>query len=156
MEFTIRPAQEKDLPAVYELICQLEETIFEYTEFRHVFKENLRNPSCVYLVAEACSRGVAAFAGLHIQNLLHHCGKVAEIQEFVVGTQCRRMGIGGRLLQAAEWEAVARHCHSLEVTANRKRHRSHLFYAAHGLKGTHKKFVKTLAVQPVAVRSLVV
>ena len=143
MEFSIRPAQENDLHSVYRLICRLEETEFDYSVFRKIYKDNLRNNSCIYLIAETGAEPVVGFASLHIQSLLHHCGNVAELQELFVSREHRRMGIGKGLLQAAEQKALEYPCAIFEVTANCKRHKAHSFYMAYGLKCTHKKFVKS-------------
>ena len=144
MSYTIRPALEKDLHAVYRFICLLEETDFDYTAFEGIYKENVRSKNCLYLVAEPAAEGAIAFISAHIQNLLHHGGKVAEIQELFVAEQYRGSGIGNALVDALEKNLRAKGCISFEVTAQNKRAATHHFYEKLGFLPTHKKFVKQL------------
>jgi len=50
--FQIRKATKNDNLAVYDLICQLENTIFEYSIFEKFYFTNLQNPTIIYLVVE--------------------------------------------------------------------------------------------------------
>lgn len=144
MSYLIRRAEEKDLSAVYSFICLLEETNFDYKAFENIYKENVHNKNCLYLVAESKAEGVVAFISVHIQNLLHHGGKVAEIQELFVAEQYRGGGIGNALAETIEKDLRAQGCISFEVTAQNKRVATHRFYEKLGFASTHKKFVKQL------------
>ena len=144
MSYIIRQALEKDLHTVYRFICLLEETDFEYAAFEGIYKENLHSKNCLYLVAETPADGAVAFISAHIQNLLHHGGKVAEIQELFVDEAYRGGGIGNALVEALEKNLRAAGCISFEVTAQNKRTATHHFYEKLGFVPTHKKFVKQL------------
>jgi len=144
MSYAVRRAIEKDLPAVYDCICRLEETSFNYEAFASIYNKNIRSEDCICLVAESATNGIAGFAGCHIQSLLHHCGKVAEIQELFVAQPFRGLGIGKHLIKKMEQELLALGCVSFEVTAQNKRTETHRFYEGLGFTPTHKKFVKQL------------
>ena len=144
MSYIIRQALEKDLHTVYRFICLLEETDFDYAAFEGIYKENLHSKNCLYLVAETLAEEAIAFISAHIQNLLHHGGKVAEIQELFVDETNRGGGIGNALVEALEKNLRALGCISFEVTAQNKRTATHHFYEKLGFVHTHKKFVKQL------------
>ena len=144
MSYIIRQALEKDLHTVYRFICLLEETDFDYAAFEGIYKENLHSKNCLYLVAETLAEGAIAFISAHIQNLLHHGGKVAEIQELFVDETYRGGGIGNALVEALEKSLRAAGCISFEVTAQNKRTATHRFYEKLGFEPSHKKFVKQL------------
>lgn len=134
-----REAAAGDLPHVYRLICALEDTTLEREEFERIFRNNLRNRSCFYCVATTGSR-VIGFISLHLQNLLHHCGAVAEVQEFCIDKEFRGKGIGKRLMDEVKKFAAANHVKSLEVASNRKRMANVRIYERLGFKLTHNKF----------------
>lgn len=135
----IRPAGPKDLKAIYRLICALEESEPPPDAFGRIYLNNLKNPDVLYLICEE-SGEPAAFASLHFQLLLHHCGKAAEIQELAVAAGLRGRGIGKALFAAMEREARDRGCALLEVCCNRKREHAHRFYESCGMQRSHFKF----------------
>ena len=82
------------------------------------------------------------YASVHAQWLLHHCGKVGEIQEMFVIADYRSKGVGSLLIQELMNVAERENFKILEVTANKKRLDTHRFYQRKGLEPTHFKFVK--------------
>jgi (aminoalkyl)phosphonate N-acetyltransferase len=144
MSYLIRPAEEKDILRIYHFICLLEEINFDYAAFEIIFRKNITNKDNYYLVAESANDGLIGFISCHTQYLLHHCGKVAEIQELYIDDKYRQMGIGRDLLNKTEKEFIQKDCISFEVTAQNKREATHRFYESAGFACTHKKFVKPL------------
>jgi PhnO protein len=142
-ETQVRQATESDLPDVYRMMCQLEEHELDPDVFKQKYTENLRNPSIHYLVAAQEDRPIG-FISLHMQPLLHHDGKVAEIQELIVDPTVRSQGTGKKLVEQARQLAIANNCESFEVTTNTKRLRTQEFYAKNGFTQTHVKFTEAL------------
>lgn len=132
-----------DLPAVYQLICALEETTFPMELFTWGYEEMMANSNHVILVAESDSK-IMGVLHLRMEFQLHHCGKIAEIMELVVDEKYRSMGIGKQLFVAAEIAARGRHCRQIEVTSNQKREKAHRFYQREGMENTHYKFSKQI------------
>lgn len=142
----ITNARPEHFPQIYSLICELEEASLDRSKLEAVYLRNLADPGIHYLIA--LENGEAAgFASVHVQNLLHHGGKIAELQEIVVARERRGQGLGGRLFSEAEKTARAAGCLQLEVCCNRKRTDSHRFYERQGMAASHFKFTEVLGGQ---------
>lgn len=139
----VRAATVDDFDAVYTMICELENEAFNEKELNLIYRENLKNDSILYWIAEMGGQSVD-FLSLHIQNLLHHAGPAAEIQELFVRSDQRGNGIGTRLVEHARAEAIKRGCKVFEVTTNIKREATHRFYERCGFTRTHYKFTDPL------------
>ncbi|RCR71571.1 GNAT family N-acetyltransferase [Larkinella punicea] len=140
-EATIRPADYQDVGTLYRFICELEETQLNAVAFRAVFQRNLTDKRVHYLVAEV-NEDIVGFISCHVQYLLHHTGKVGEIQELYVVPEYRNQQIGRQLVAAMEELAEAHGFVNLEVTANQKRTLTHRFYQQLTFRPSHFKFVK--------------
>ncbi len=139
-------ARPEHSPQIYSLICELEEASLDRTKLEAVYLQNLADPNIHYLIA--LENGEAAgFASVHVQHLLHHAGKIAELQEIVVAESRRGQGLGSLLFSEAEKTARAAGCLQLEVCCNRKRTASHRFYERQGMAASHFKFTEALAGQ---------
>lgn len=142
MKPLIRKAQKEDALALHAIICRLEEVNFKMADFTLLYEKNLSNRQIFYLVAVNPEQEIIGFISAHLQFLLHHCGKVAEIQELFVDPAYRNVKIGSALLNAIEELLRSAGCIQVEVTANIKRNTAHAFYMHAGFVETHKKFVK--------------
>ncbi|AXE21359.1 GNAT family N-acetyltransferase [Runella rosea] len=137
----IQGAVESDVITVYDFLCELEEEKLDFNAFQKIFNRNLKNPDCHYFMAFDEAKCVG-YASVHAQWLLHHCGKVGEIQEMFVVDNYRSKGVGSLLIQELMKVAERENFKILEVTANKKRVDTHRFYERKGLEPTHLKFVK--------------
>jgi PhnO protein len=140
----IRKANEKDMLTVYEQICELESFSFDIKHFEKIFFHNINDSDKLYYLAEDNMGNSLGFISCHIQLLLHHCGKVAEIQELFVKAEYRSMGVGGKLISYIEEMLKELDCVSFEVTAQNKRLETHEFYKKNSFKNSHFKFTKTI------------
>lgn len=139
MNTNIRKATLEDLPCIYRMVCALGNNILDEKVFTQVFENNLNNPNCFYEVAIAENK-IIGFISMHIQQLLHHCGAVGEIQEFYVDNDYRGKGIGKLLMNRVKEYATTTDVKSIEVTANKKRIENVAIYEKLGFKLTHNKF----------------
>ncbi|WP_320938420.1 GNAT family N-acetyltransferase [Enterocloster lavalensis] len=136
-------ARPEHFPQIYSLICELEEAPLDRAKLEAVYLRNLTDPGIHYLIALE-NGGAAGFASVHVQCLLHHGGKIAELQEIVVAESRRGQGLGSLLFSEAEKTARAAGCLQLEVCCNRKRTASHRFYERQGMAASHFKFTEAL------------
>jgi (aminoalkyl)phosphonate N-acetyltransferase len=135
----IRPAVNDDFDAIYRFVCGLEEEEFDKDALREIYHHCLKREDSIYLIAVVADRPVG-YLSCHGRLLLHHCGKVFEIEEFYIEPECRSKGIG-RLLLAALHARLASVPHVLlEVCSNMLRESAHRFYEANGFEKTSFKF----------------
>jgi GNAT superfamily N-acetyltransferase len=96
------------------------------------------------LVAEIDGR-VVGVACLHVTAFFHEPGPGrARLTSLVVDPACRRSGVGGQLLRAAEAAARQRACTVLELTSAAHRKAAHRFYQDAGYEDLPHRFVKHL------------
>lgn len=143
-KYKIRAALPGDLEIIYDFICQLEDTIFDFPDFAERFKTNLLNNEVVYLVSADKNGIPMGFIGCRGTSVLHHEGLVFEIQEMYVAKNWRNQGIGQALFAALEKKLLETKVESLEVTTNVKRIEAQKFYEKLGFQQTHVKFVKQI------------
>lgn len=135
----IRKVEKQDLDFVYKAICELENEELDLKVFKEIFNENISNPKNLYLIAENENEGLG-FISFHTQNLLHHCGRVGEIQEFFIDQNHRGKGIGRQLIDKIMQFADQNNLKSIEVTTNRRREENVLIYENLGFTLSHNKF----------------
>lgn len=138
-----RNASFEDWEAVYELICEMEDTRLPPERFAAIFQSQLRDPCYICLVCE-CDGHVAGVLNLRFEEQLHHAGRVAEVMEFAVGPAYRSRGIGKGMLAHARRLAEESGCILIEVACNQRRTDAHRFYQSEGMQNSHYKFSSPL------------
>jgi len=134
----IREAALEDFPEVYALLTYLEGEELDRSGVMQVYACNLNDRQVAYYLAFDGANAVG-LVSLHIQSLLHHGARVAEIQELVVLLGYQGTGLGKRLFDTARELAVRAGCVSLEVSCNRKREGAYQFYLSRNMKDSHHK-----------------
>lgn len=124
---------------VFAFITALEKEDFDKDDFLKIYKRNISNKDNIYLLA--WHKKPVGYLSCHIQNLLHHCAEVAEIQEMYVLIDKRGQGIGRALLDQLKSMLRKRNVKRLEVTSQVTRRQAHQFYLAENFRMTSKKFV---------------
>ncbi len=140
MSITIRKAIEQDAEQIYELICALENTRFPKETIIELFQQNLIGENIGYFVAQLDEK-IVGFGSIYINKLLHHGGKVAEIQELVVEQDHRNESIGKMLVREMNEWVLRQGIIQIEVTCNHSRVDAQRFYRANGFVNTHQKLV---------------
>lgn len=139
----VRRALESDFDRIYDLVCELEGQKMDYDSYKGAYKMNINSLGVQYLVIE--SEGlILGFGSLHIQHLLHHVGKVAEIQELIISTHYQSQGLGAKLINAFREIAMQKRCVLLEVSCSLDREDAHRFYEKNYFEKTHYKFTMDL------------
>ena len=70
----VRPAKISDSKWIYSFVCDLEETLFEFSNFKDIYARNIANPENIYLVAQGDGL-ISGYISCHGQSLLHHGGR---------------------------------------------------------------------------------
>ncbi|GAA4280381.1 GNAT family N-acetyltransferase [Gaetbulibacter aestuarii] len=143
MTLNIKPATLSDFETVYHFICELEEVSFDKEKMRVIFEENLKSQKIIYLIG-SYQNEPAAFLSCHLQNLLHHNGMIAEIQELFILKKFRRKKFGSILIDYLIALLKKKKVFQLEVTSNKVRTETLHFYKSIGFTDSHIKFVKPL------------
>ncbi|MCL6220479.1 GNAT family N-acetyltransferase [Zunongwangia pacifica] len=136
----IREAKIDDFDIIFRFINQLKESEFDKATQHQIFSENLKQQNILYFVAEVEDQ-VIGFVSCHIQSLLHHASKIAEIQEFFIAEDFRRKGYGKIILDHLISVIKALKIPQIELSTNIKRTNTHKFYENYGFKVTSYKFV---------------
>lgn len=139
----IRKTQMDDLPSIWQLMNDLEDTEFPYELFCNAYESVFSNPYMHMFVYEV-DKAVVGCLNMRIDVQLHHSGLIAEINDFVMNPSTRSRGYGDELLRHAVAYAAEKGALQIELTTNKKRIRAHEFYRSHGFESTHLKFVKNL------------
>lgn len=137
----ITVAEERDFEGIYQLVCQLEKTVFDQEAMYEVFQHAILNHSI--FISKDNDR-ITGYLVLSITYQMHHCGKVAEVVELCVDNDFQNRKIGTDLLNHAMTYAKLQGCVNMDITTNQKRKDAHRFYRRNGLNNTHYKFTKQL------------
>ncbi len=110
---SIRPCEAGDLPAVHDLLVQLNEATHGAPEFTpevlsQLFAEMQQAPGFYDNRVAVCDNQVAGFISVIFYKTLFHTGGTALINELVVSRAYRGRGIGQALVAKAREEALAR------------------------------------------------
>lgn len=135
----IRNVVETDLDIIYDFVCALENEVIDKKAFTAIFLQNIQDTDKLYVLAETKEKAVG-FISFHVQWLLHHGGKVGEIQEFYLDADHRNQGIGRRLIDEVKTYAANHQLKSIEVTTGHHRSENVEVYQKLGFNLSHHKF----------------
>jgi len=135
---TIRDCKLKDFEIVLHFLNELQGKKFNPKSLRPMFEANIRNPENIYLLAEDDGE-VVGYVSCHVQLLLHHAGRVAEIQEIFVSEAHRSMGVGKALIEEIKKIATSKDIVQLEVTTRKVRQKAIKFYKREHFQDSHSK-----------------
>lgn len=94
-------------------------------------------------VAERAGR-VVGVGHLHVAELFHQPGRVGRVMAIVVAADCRRLGVGRKLMTSLEALAEQAGCTKLELTSAAHREDAHAFYDSLGYAEGLRHFVKPI------------
>lgn len=140
MAAKVRPVELRDFSSIHAFLNELQGREFEVQNLKKIFKENIQNPNNIYLIAEKDDLPIG-YLGCHTQTLLHHGGKVAEIQEMFIQKAYRNKGIGKQMMDEVKKIAQQKGALQLEVTTRMIRVKAIEFYKRESFEDTHKKLV---------------
>lgn len=132
----IRRTENKDLEAVYGLMCELERTELDKAKFSEIFERQVCSEQWISYVYEQ-DNTVIGFINMRIEQQLHHADTVAEILEFCVSEKYRNQGIGTQLFQKAKETARQHHVVRLELSTSTWRIDAQRFYERQGMDKSH-------------------
>ncbi len=139
----IRKAQDSDLESVKLLVEELEEQKFDFEIFKGIYLKELLSDEIHYYLAEV-NNEVVGFMSLFESTPLHHCHKLAEIQELIIREKHRGLSIGKEFIELATRLGQEKGWLQIELSSHMKRLKAHSFYMRNGFCRRHFKFAKIL------------
>lgn len=97
----MRKATREDVVFVWERICDLEQTMFDFEKFAKIFNEQLLDEKTESLIYELDGKPVG-YATIRYGTYLHHCATTAELIELDLANTSRSQGLGKRFLEQIE------------------------------------------------------
>ena len=140
MAISIREATNKDFDSVYGFVCELQNKTFDRKLLEQLYDLNVTNEDNIYLVALDGASPIG-YASCHLQTLLHHAGKVAEVQEMFVVPNYRSKGVGKLLMDRVKTVSKTKGAVQLEVTTRAIREGAIQFYKRESFEDSHKKLI---------------
>jgi GNAT superfamily N-acetyltransferase len=143
--FTIRHAQEKDIPRLLELYQQLSFSPGDYKpapvkECQRVLKEMTRRPNYSLLVAEENGEVIGTTVLAILPGFAHKTNPFAVIEYVVVDEKKRSKGVGKALMDYCKNMAKKAGCYKIMLTSDKKRDRAHKFYRTQGFESSAEGF----------------
>lgn len=132
MNILIRPALEKDVPAIISLIAELADTIGETSPLTGEYVLSyLAAPGSTVLVAEDEGRALGLLS-YSLRPNLYHANNSCLIEELIVTLSAQGQGIGGMLVDALLDRMNTGSCAEISVTTMPDNLGAQKFYRAHG------------------------
>ncbi len=130
---TIRPCKKEDLPAVVELMQQLGEFArsdnqFKLDHFQQLLDVMNANPASYHNLVCEVDGQVCGFLSLVFYSSFFHRVGTALINELVIDSSQRGLGLGRQLIEAAVAEARARGMDEIEVGTEETNQAAQQFY----------------------------
>jgi GNAT superfamily N-acetyltransferase len=141
MEIEICKAEEKDVPGIAEILHELgwfaDITAESFAETQARIANELKlcqaDDSHAVFVARAAGEAVLGYASVHWVPYLLHSGPDGYISELFIRDSARGQGLGSRLLETVEAEALRRGCTRLMLLNMRQRESyQRAFYSKQG------------------------
>lgn len=135
MSVDIRCATSDDLPRLlklYELLDIGGESGVDLDRAKRVFEALTSVPGHEIYVAESDDVVVGTFALIFIGGLAHGARCLGLVEDVVVSTDARRLGIGKAMMRFAMKRCSDRGCYKLALSSHVHREEAHRFYEALG------------------------
>lgn len=133
----MRPATERDLPAVLDLYAQpdLDDgRVLPLDEARAILARFAEYPDYMLYVAERGNMIVGSLALLVMDNIGHLGTPSAIVEDVVVAPEFQGAGIGRVMMDFAREVSRSKGAYKLVLSSNAKRERAHAFYESLGFE----------------------
>lgn len=135
MKMEIRKATRTDLPAVVQLLAEMDgERPLPIAQADRIFTDMSRYPSYSCYLAFIDAQPVGTFTLLVFVSLVHDGAPEAVIDGVVVSPAWRGRGVGTAMMAEAMRVAQEEGCYKLMLSSNSKRQDAHRFYGRLGFR----------------------
>ena len=133
-DFNLRAASVADAPALAALLQQLAPEEPRADAKLLALRLSELPSHCLVLVAERDGKLLGTCSLYRIEHLAHNFARSAILEDVVVHSDARGLGIGQALLRCAVDKARAWGCYKLALSSNQSREAAHRFYEKQGFK----------------------
>lgn len=131
----IQKATIKEISLILELYRQIDnEDIIAIEEANKIFKKFQKYPNYSLYVAKFQNKIIGTFELLIMDNLAHKGKPSGVVEDVVVDSAYRSMGIGKKMMKFAMDICRKNDCYKLTLSSNIHRDRAHDFYERIGFK----------------------
>ena len=132
----IRKATRQDIPRILELYEEFtgEKQNISSDAIERVFAEIVATPNQEFLVAEKDGLVLGTLFLQIVPNLSHDARPWAILENMVVDSRYRRLGIGRLLIEYALIRCREAGCYKVQLLSNKKRQEAHQFYRSVGFE----------------------
>ncbi len=148
----IRPAQEKDIPAIVGLFSddilgktREASTIDIPKSYYDAFHNISQDTNQLLIVLEKDKKVIGTLQITFLTHMSHQGAKRALIEGVHVAKDYRSQGIGAVMMEWAINKAKEQHCRFVQLTSNKQRMNAHRFYCKLGFENSHEGFKLDLA-----------
>lgn len=135
MNIEIRKASRKDLPAVLQLLAEMDgERSLPLSHASRIYREMSSYPSYSCYLALYAAQPVGTFTLLVFPTLVHDGAREAIVDGVVVSSLWRGRGVGAAMMAEAMRLAGQAGCYKLMLSSNSKREDAHRFYRQLGFR----------------------
>jgi GNAT superfamily N-acetyltransferase len=134
-ELEIIKATITDIPFVLDLYRQIDnEEVLTQDEANITFNKFQLYPNYSLYIVRIKDRIIGTFALLIMDNLAHKGKPSGVVEDVIVDSAYRSMGIGKRMMEFAIDICRKNQCYKLTLSSNLHRERAHRFYESLGFK----------------------
>ncbi|SET13957.1 GNAT family N-acetyltransferase [Paenibacillus sp. NFR01] len=132
---TIKPIEESSFTALNELYAELSGAgPTDPGKTEKVFRAILHNPDYHLLGAYVDGELLGSMMGIICMDLVMDCRPFMVVENVVVSSRARRLGLGRQLIHALEDIARGLDCFYIMLVSGEKRKEAHIFYEQMGYK----------------------
>ena len=139
----IRNADTQDTSFVYACLCNLEDCTLDRKVFEAGYIQQLADASLSMHVLEH-EKQPCGYMSIRTLYHLHHCARIAVIEELYICRNARGNGWGRAMMDYAVRFAQAQGCVQLELSSSCARKGAHDFYKRVGMSCSHYKFTRNI------------
>jgi len=117
----IRKAKIKDIPRICDLVSLMTPGESDYTNAQLKFETHIQNNPDYFLWVVEIGNKIVGTGMMHLQHKLSYsCGTAGHLEDVVVDTNYRKIGVGTLIVETAEAVAREHNCYKLFLTCRPK------------------------------------
>ncbi|MBL4932162.1 GNAT family N-acetyltransferase [Clostridium paridis] len=133
---TVTSLVEEDLEELKLIYDEgFEDTNTDFNKMKKTFNRMKENPDYIVLCAKYNGKVIGSIMGIACSELIGECDPFMVIENVVVSSGCRRMGVARLLMEEIEKNAVKRDCSFMMLLSRKHRKGAHKFYESVGFDG---------------------